>query len=234
MISNPVHSDDDMRRQRLNQGAFEKRDHWVKWRGERCGWKAFFIVLFCLQLSSMAGDVADEHAWRVWLDPKSMHAAASTPIGGAKRTLIAGGYRGEDDLMAFSKEEFASLNLEWDGFVAKARTNCASDLALLKPHYVRNRKKVIVYAELTSDQPVVASAVLAPKFLDLFADTLGPKVLVVVPNQFTAYVFPALVSDYQDYEPMVRQAFGATAHPVSMEVLEFSAEGIKAVGIYGS
>ena len=28
-------------------------------------------------------------------------------------------------------------------------------------------------------------------FLQLFQDTLGPKVLVAVPNRYTAYVFPA-------------------------------------------
>jgi hypothetical protein len=108
----------------------------------------------------------------------------------------------------------------------------AADLAALKPRYERNRKQVIEYAELVSDRPIVASAVLAPKFLDLFRDTLGEKVLLVVPNRFHAYVFPALASNYQDYYPMVDEAYHDTAWPISIEVFEVSTEGFRAIGVY--
>jgi len=110
----------------------------------------------------------------------------------------------------------------------------AADLATLKPRYERNSKQVIEYAELASDRPIVASAVLAPKFLDLFRDTLGDKVLLVVPNRFHAYVFPALASNYQDYYPMVNEAYHDTAWPISVEVFEVGPEGFRAVGVYRS
>ncbi len=171
-------------------------------------------------------------AWRVWLSPRYMHSAAGAVVPGAKLTEFAGGRLEDDDLTPFTKTEFAALGLSWDDFFAKAREACAADLAALQPRYVRNRRQVIEYAVLESKDPVVASAVLAPKFLALFSETLGPKVLVSMPNQFQAFVFPALASDYQDYAPMVREAYRATAHPVSLEVLEFSAAGIKAIGAY--
>jgi hypothetical protein len=91
---------------------------------------------------------------------------------------------------------------------------------------------VIQYAELSSAQPIVASAVLAPKFLPLFKDTLGDSVLVVVPNRYTAFVFPQLATRYQEYFPLVFAAYGETAYPVSVEVFEFSAKGIRAVGVF--
>jgi hypothetical protein len=91
---------------------------------------------------------------------------------------------------------------------------------------------VIQYAELKSERPIVASAVLAPKFLEMFKDTLGEKVLLVVPSRFKAYVFPALASNYQDYYPMVFEAYRGTAWPISVEVFEVSAEGMRAVGVY--
>lgn len=163
-----------------------------------------------------------------------MRSAVTAPISEAKATEFAGGLRGPDELTPFSKDAFAALKIGWEEFFAKARANATGDLAGIKPHYVRNRKKVIEYATLESTEPFVASAVLAPRFLELFADTLGPKVLVVLPNQFTAYVFPALASNYQDFEPLMRQAYRATAHPGTLEVFEFSAEGIKAVGAYES
>ena len=76
------------------------------------------------------------------------------------------------------------------------------------------------------------SVVLSPKFLALFQDTLGPKVLVVVPNRFTAYVFPRLVSSYREYSPGVFEDYRATAHPVSVEVFELSDAGLRAIGAY--
>ena len=130
-------------------------------------------------------------------------------------------------------EELAGRGIELARFAARARENAGADLAGLKPRYVRNRKKVIEYAELRSEKPVVAGAVLAPKFLALFRETLGEKVLVVVPNRFTAFVFPALASSYEDYAPMVLEALRATAWPVSVEVFEISAEGVRCVGRYG-
>jgi len=74
--------------------------------------------------------------------------------------------------------------------------------------------------------------VLAPKFLEMFKDTLGEKVLLVVPNRFTAYVFPALASNYEEYWPMVFEAYRQTAWPVSVEVFEVSVDGFRAAGIY--
>ncbi|MGV3533182.1 MAG: hypothetical protein ACO1QR_12490, partial [Chthoniobacteraceae bacterium] len=74
--------------------------------------------------------------------------------------------------------------------------------------------------------------VLSPKFLELFKDTLGPKVLVVVPNRFTAYVFPRLASTYREYSPGIFADYRATAHPVSVEVFELSAAGLTAIGAY--
>ncbi|HEY2341823.1 MAG TPA: hypothetical protein VGH90_02280 [Chthoniobacteraceae bacterium] len=183
---------------------------------------------------AVAEDPPPESAWRVWFEPKFLHSATTAPIADAQQTEFAGGVRGRDLLTVLSKETFAKLNVTWSEFFAKARANSTSDFVALKPEYVRNRKKVIQYAVLQSEEPFVASAVLAPKFLETFADTLGPKVLVIIPNQFTAYVFPALASAYQDFEPVIRKAYRDTAHPVSTEVFEFSAEGIKAVGAFES
>ncbi|HEV7869599.1 MAG TPA: hypothetical protein VGO90_18050 [Chthoniobacteraceae bacterium] len=124
------------------------------------------------------------------------------------------------------------LGLSREALLEAARANSTADLAELKPRYVRDRHNVIQYAELASDRPLVASAVLAPGFLPLFKDTLGDSVLVVVPSRYAAYVFPKLASSYRDYYPMVFEAYRATAFPVSVEVFEFSAGSIQAVGVF--
>ncbi len=163
-----------------------------------------------------------------WLEPRSTHAPVALPIPLAQRTEIAfGRYTPEGPELLKKGDVVPDATL-----LERARDLATPDLLLLKPRYVRDRQNVIQYAELRSPQPVVASAVLAPTFLQLFRETLGDTVLVVVPNRYTAYVFPQLASRYQEYFPMVFAAFGETAYPVSVEVFEFSATGIRAVGVY--
>jgi hypothetical protein len=79
---------------------------------------------------------------------------------------------------------------------------------------------------------MVAAAVLAPGFLDRFKDVFGEKILVVVPNRFTAYVFPRLASEHQAFRPMIFRAFRETAWPVSVEMFEVSTAGWRCIGAY--
>ena len=161
-----------------------------------------------------------------------MRPPVANPVTGSERTLYAAGLLSEGALVTYSAKEFSALKVAWPAFFASAQENAAVDLAKLTPRYIRNRKKVIEYAVLESTQPVVASAVLAPKFIDHFAETLGEKVLLVVPNRSIAYVFPALAGNHRDYWPMVFAAYRATPYPVSVEVFEVSATGLRAVGVF--
>lgn len=183
-------------------------------------------------LCARAEDTPDPATWRVWMEPKFMRVPVSSPIALSERTELAAGVLRDGDLHAFSKADWEQLGVTREEFDKRAELNAATDLESLKPEYVRNRRKVIEYAVLRSEQPIVATAVLAPRFSHLFENTLGPKVLVVVPNRYTAYVFPALASNYADYAPMVFRDYRETPFPVSVEVFEVSAEGIKAIGAY--
>jgi hypothetical protein len=182
-------------------------------------------------LTAYATDPVPE-SWRVWLEPRFMHQPVSAAIPGAERTEFAAGSLSAGELQPFTKAQFSGLAQKWDDFAAKARANSAADLAQITPVYVRNKKKIIEYAELHSEKPIVPSAVLAPEFRVLFDQTMGPAVLLVVPNRNTAFVFPKLASNYADFAPMVLRAYRETAHPVSLEVFELSQAGIKAIGAY--
>jgi len=163
-----------------------------------------------------------------------MHREIAWKIPGAQRTVLAPVVADGDDYLFPSRAIWDRFQVDRAEIERRAAIAAAADLATLKPRYERNNKQVIEYAELTSTRPIVASAVLAPKFLDLFRDTLGDKVLLVIPNRFTAYVFPVLASDYQDYYPMVNEAYHATAWPISVEVFEVGPEGLRTVGVYRS
>ena len=229
MIPDPIHPDDDMRGQRLGERAFEKGDHARDDRRALTGakWK---VILLTLLLAVAAR--ADETAWRVWLEPKSMRSPVTKPIAHAERTALVAGTLGDGELVPLPRADWDGLKMDWAQFFARTQASATTDLATLKPRYVRNKKRVIEYAALESERGIVAGAVLAPGFLEMFRETLGEKVLLVVPNQSTAYVFPALASNYRDYWPMIFQAYRATAYPVSVEVFEVSAQGMRAVGVF--
>lgn len=171
--------------------------------------------------------VPEEASWRLWLAPRFLHSAGGLAIANAKRTDLAVGF-----LDSLGYETWPAGESLPGGWVARAKENAANDLAQVTVSFHRNRKKVIEYAELKCANGVMASAVLAPKFLDLFADTLGPTVLVVVPNPKVAYVFPKLASNYQDYGPVVYEAYRGDASRISLEIFEVDAEGWKAIGAF--
>ncbi len=173
-----------------------------------------------------------ESKWRLILEPMSMRREIVAEIPNAQRTVFAPVVADGDDYLFPSRAILERFNVNFSHIQELAEPAARADLAALTPRSERSRQQVIEYAELRSARPIVAGAVLAPNFLDLFKDTLGEKVLLVVPNRFTAYVFPALASRYQDYWPMVFEAYRATAWPVSVEVFEVSRDGLRAVGVY--
>jgi hypothetical protein len=179
-----------------------------------------------------AGEMPVDFKWRVLLEPKSMRREVVWEIPGAQRTVFAPVVVNGDDYLYPPRKILEQFGAEAADILRLAAPAATADLATLTPRYERDRLQVIQYAELRSDRPIVASAVLAPKFLDIFKDTLGEKVLLVVPSRFAAFVFPVLASNYQDYSPMVYEAYRATAWPISVEVFEVSAHGLRAVGVY--
>ncbi len=161
-----------------------------------------------------------------------MKAPVSMPIAASEKAELVAAIMGETEVAYLSRADFDATKMDWAAFTEKARENAEAELKTMTTEYKRDRKKVILYAKLQSPRSLIASAILAPKFLDLFKNTLGEKVLIVIPNRTTAYVFPALASNYQDYAPMIFEAYRATPFPVSREVFELSPSGLKAVGAF--
>ena len=190
----------------------------------------FQIVSLLLALSSAGAQ--EPGTLFVLLEPKFMKAPVSAPIAGAQKAELVAATMGENEIRYLSRADFAALKLDWPAFAEKTRASAEAELKAVTTEYTRDKKKVILFAKIRSPHGLIGSAILAPKFLDLFKNTLGEKVLIVIPNRTTACVFPALASNYQDYAPMIFAAYRATAFPVSKEVFEISADGIKAIGAF--
>src|SRR5437868_4128432 len=90
MISNAMHSDDDIGRQGFDQGSFEKGNHAPRtMQSTRCrvDWRVTLFTCFLAMHTARA----DESEWRIWLEPSFMKTNVTAPIVGAKQTVMAAG-----------------------------------------------------------------------------------------------------------------------------------------------
>lgn len=189
------------------------------------------MLLGLLLASRAAAQMPGPAQWHVLIEPKFMRPEIAFPIAGAERTVLVPGYLAEGgEVRYFSKKEWDALAMDWVEFQSRSAGNATDNK--VKVELSRDRKKVIQYAALTSDSPLTATALLSPDFLKKFSELFGAKLLVAVPNRYTVYVFPKLASSYRDYAPMILEAYHATAYPVSTEVFEVSADGLRAIGTF--
>ena len=96
--------------------------------------------------------------------------------------------------------------------------------------FVRDRRNVVEYAVLRSERFPVCVTVFAPEFQKQFEDVFGPKLMLVIPNRQTVFVFPSVAVDVSEYAPMILEAWRSPAAKVSLEVFELSERGLRAVG----
>ncbi len=159
-----------------------------------------------------------------------MHPEVSFPISGARRTVLVPGYLSDGEPQYFSRKDWDALGLNWEGF----RTRAAQNATEKKFHaeLIRDLHQVVQYAAITSEDPLTATMILSPDFLKEFKGIFGPTVLVALPNRYTVYIFPGLASEYKEYSPMIIRAYQDSAYPVSLEVFEISASGMRAIGAF--
>jgi len=188
-------------------------------------WPAFLVI--CV----MSARCAAAEGWYLLPEPRFMGHEIAWPVPGSTSTVTVPAHSAAaepEPLVSarIAKEAGLSLPVVMDA----ARANASTLLESLRIELVRDERGVILYALLASDNPLTASVVFAPGFGEKFLETIGPDVLVAIPNRFRVYVFPrsavpgAVLSDrlFVDY--------GATNYPVSREVFEVVDGQLKAVG----
>ena len=174
--------------------------------------------------------------WRVVLTGFLRPANTYTQqIAGAQETEQAAACAtAEGKLRLLNREEFAALGVDWPAFSAQSSAAASATLAALQPEWIKDRNQVIECVLLRARRPGdnATLAVLAPDFLQRFTPVFGRKILLAIPDTHTLYVFPRLASHYRDYGARVLAAYQKSESPVSREVFELSATGLRAVGTY--
>ena len=209
----------------------------------KLAWLAVGLALFGVAVGAVApAQSAPESAWRVvitgFLHPQN---AQTEPIPGAKDAMFAaaasvptGGGKTGNGVRLLSKEEFAALGVDWAAFRARSAAAASAGLAGLEVELIRDANEVIECAILHSQSPAddLTVAVLAPDFLKRFTPLFGRKMLLALPDKQTVYLFPKLASRYQNDAGRVLAVYRKSERPVSREVFELSAEGLRAIGEY--
>jgi hypothetical protein len=175
---------------------------------------------------------AEEATWILLPEPRFMGHQVTQPIAGAKSTVLAVGRITEEGPNFARSETWKMLGISDEQVLAATRKQAATWLQGMEPRLVRDRRKVVEYGVLESENVPVAATVLAPEFWTRFEGVFGPKMRVVIPNRQTVYIFPDLVGDLQTYTPMVMQAWRSRHPKVSLEVFEVTEKGLRAIGIF--
>lgn len=179
------------------------------------------LALLGAAAAAWAGDT-----WHLLVEPKFMGYPESLPIQGSDRTVLVPARFSNGEIQPLKKGD------PWDEVKKNADASADAILASLKPEYVRDGNQVIQYAVLKSDSPLTASAVLAPGFGKLFAETIGPDLLVAIPNRHLVYIFPKQSLVFQTFADMIYAEYQSSSDPVSRELFEWRKGKLIAIGSY--
>ncbi len=166
------------------------------------------------------------------IEPATMRTEAAQLLPGSKMTVIVPAREDTLGLSRLTKEEFAATGLKWEQFLTNAATTAALHLKSLKPDIHRDKKGDAQYAVLKSESHLTASIILCPEFFTQFRGTFGDRLVVLVPDRFTVYVFPRGFSDFQSMGPVILEQYANSTWPCSQEAFEVTAAGLKCLGAF--
>jgi hypothetical protein len=188
-------------------------------------------ALSFLMVAIVARSAAEE-TWHLLIEPTFMHYEASWPIDGAERTVLVPARYVNGEVLPLKSNDILTLGATRDTILASAPKAASEVLATLTPRFIRDENKVIQCAVLESASPLTASALLAPEFGTLFRETLGPEILVAVPNRFRIFVFPQGTPAFQRFSEIVIAEYDSSSYPVSKELFTLRKGKLTAVGSY--
>ena len=179
-----------------------------------------------------AAEPPPDDVWHLLVEPTFMRHEAAWPIPGSKTAVLTPARLVDGDVQPLRRDEVVERGVTRKKILSSSATSASEVLSTLKPRYVRDTNKVIQYAVLESESPLTASAVLAPEFAGLFTETLGPDVLVAIPNRFRIFVFPRDSFLYQSFSDLIFVEYQSTPYPVTREIFEVRDGKLLAIGSY--
>lgn len=166
------------------------------------------------------------------LEPAALRTSAAQALPGSKLTVICPAHEDTLGLTRLTEDEFKAAGLTWAQFLKQAAATAAAHLKTLKPDIHRDAKGHAQYAILKSESHLTASVILCPEFHAQFKDSFGEKLVVLVPDRFTVYIFARSFGGFQDMGPAILEKFADSTWPCSQEAFEVTATGLKCLGAF--
>lgn len=189
-------------------------------------------LLVLLAPSAPAADAPSEDVWHLLIEPTFMRHEAAWPIPGSQTAVLTPARLVNGEVLPLRRDEVLERGVTRTKILQSAAASAAEVLSTLKPRFVRDTNKVIQYAVLESESPLTVSAVLAPGFSSLFTETLGPDILVAIPNRFRIFVFPRDAFLYQSFADLIFVEYQSTPYPVTREIFAIRDGKLLAIGGY--
>ena len=165
------------------------------------------------------------------VEPSFMDYKVRKKIDGSERTILAlvrdmdgeiyGAEGGHDRVMAMAMKKIDQ----------EARETASEVLASIKPQFIRDKNGVIQYAAIESESPLTASCVLAPGFAEKFADTIGPDLLVALPNRNQLLVFSRQDQAFEKMGEYIISGYLGSNYPVSREIFSLENGRLRSLGV---
>jgi hypothetical protein len=151
-------------------------------------------------------------------------------LPGSRSTVLYPATLGSDGRRSPSDHKSGLSSGTWDKILSSWKEDASLLLATLNPEMIRDGDGVIQAAVLRSTDPLVATCMLLPGFLDRFSAVFGPEILVAVPSENTLYVFPKLANRMPGFRERIVDEFLLSPRPVSTEFFEVSRKGLRGAG----
>lgn len=148
----------------------------------------------------------------------------------SKRTILFPARIGRHGEITPLQGDSALSDASWDSFLKESRERAGLILATIEPRMIRDARGVIQMAVISRDDPMTASCILAPGFLQRFSAIFGPELIVAIPARNKIYIFPKLANRLPDISLTITDDYLISPMPVSTELFEISKKGIRAVG----
>lgn len=172
----------------------------------------------CIFLMIAAGLASAETRWAWMVEPSFMDYKVRRKIEGSERTILALVRIKDGEIYAAEGGHDRVLNIAMKKIDSEAAQTAEAVLDSIKPQFVRDKNGVIQYAILESAGPLTASCVLAPGFAEKFADTLGPDLLVALPNRNQLLVFSRQDQAFARMSEFIISGYLGSNYPVSREI----------------
>lgn len=187
------------------------------------------VMLIAISLTSL---LAADSRWVLLVEPSFTDHKMRRAIPGSERTIVSMARVVDGEVVPLTRDQKRGIPITFAEIEAEARRSASEVFSQLKPTYVRDRRGVIEYAVLESENPLTATSVLAPEFAQAFASTLGPDLLVAIPTQFQVFVFSRQDLAYQRMGETLIASYLEATYPVSREIFALENGRLRSLGEY--